>query len=231
VRVIPPITEPGLAQTGPASPKLNVVFRRRNAGAGSAVEEADGASPGASETADHPAGPGTAYTPGKGRPTPKRSESEKRRRGPVKPGDRKPAGKEGRATDRAERARKYEAMKRGEDWAMPARDKGPVKALTRDYVDSRRRISEYYMYILIVLILALFIQSNALKAYLYPVVLVLAVVIIGEGTIIARHVKKIAAVRFPNESTRGITMYAIMRTLQIRRFRMPAPRVKPGDKI
>lgn len=208
------------------------MFRRRNAGAGSAVEEADGTSPGASQTDEsRPGGPGTAYTPGKGRPTPKRSESEKRRRGPVKPGARRPTGKEGRTQDRADRARKYEAMKRGEEWALAPRDRGPVKALTRDYVDSRRRISEYYMYILIVLVLALFVQSAALKAYLYPVVLVLAVVIIGEGTIIARRVRKIAAVRFPNESTRGITMYAIMRTLQIRRFRMPMPRVKPGDKI
>lgn len=208
------------------------MFRRRNAGAGSAVEEADGASPGTSETADsQPAGPGPAYTPGKGRPTPKRSEAEKRRRGPYTPGDRKAGGKAGRASDRTERARKYEAMKRGEDWALAPRDKGPVKALTRDYVDSRRRISEYYMYILIVLLLALFVQSNALKAYLYPVVLLLVVVILVEGTTISRRVRKIAAERYPNESTRGVTMYAIMRTLQIRRFRMPMPRVKPGDKI
>ena len=224
-----------LARGGPASPKLSVVFRRRNAGAGSAVEEADGASPGTSETADsQPAGPGTAYTPGKGRPTPKRSEAEKRRRGPYRPGDRKAGGaggKEGRARDRADRARKYEAMKRGEDWALAPRDKGPVKALTRDYVDSRRRISEYYMYILIVLMLALFVQSTALKAYLYPVVLLLVVVILVEGTTISRRVRKIAAERYPGESTRGVTMYAIMRTLQIRRFRMPMPRVKPGDKI
>lgn len=222
-----------LARGCPASPKLSVVFRRRNAGAGSAVEEADGASPGASESAEsRPAGPGTAYTPGKGRPTPKRSEAEKRRRNPQSGSSgRRPAGKEGRARDRADRARKYEAMKRGEDWALAPRDKGPVKALTRDYVDSRRRISEYYMYILIVLMLGLFVQSTALKAYLYPVVLLLVVVILVEGTTISRRVRKIAAERFPGESTRGITMYAIMRTLQIRRFRMPTPRIKPGDKF
>ena len=205
------------------------MFRRRSAGAGSAVEEADGASPGTTE--DRPAGSGTAFTPGKGRPTPKRSEAEKRRRGPYTPGSKRPAGKEGRARDRADRARKYEAMKRGEQWALPPRDQGPVKALTRDYVDSRRRISEYYMYILIVMMLALFVQSTALKAFLYPVVLLLAAVIITEGTLIARRVRRIAAERFPGESTRGITMYAIMRTLQIRRFRMPSPRVKPGDKF
>jgi len=26
-------------------------------------------------------------------------------------------------------------------------------------------------------------------------------------------------------------MYAVMRALQIRRFRMPAPRLKPGDEV
>ena len=212
------------------------MFRRRNAGAGSAVDEADGASPGSPETDDRQAGPGSAFTPGKGRPTPKRSDAEKRRRGPYTPGDKKAAGgksggKEGRARDRAERARKYEAMKRGEEWALAPRDRGPVKGLTRDYVDSKRRISEFYMYILIVLMLALFVQSTALKAYLYPVILILAGIIITEGVLVARQVRKRAAERFPDQSTRGITMYAIMRMLQIRRFRMPTPRVKPGDKI
>ena len=45
-------------------------------------------------------------------------------------------------------------MQRGEQWAIPARDRGAVKALARDYVDSRRRISEYYMYGLLVLLVA-----------------------------------------------------------------------------
>jgi hypothetical protein len=48
---------------------------------------------------------------------------------------------------------------------------------------------------------------------------------------ISRGVKKLAAQRFPGESTRGITRYAIMRMLQIRRFRMPAPRIGPGGKV
>jgi hypothetical protein len=39
------------------------------------------------------------------------------------------------------------------------------------------------------------------------------------------------AERLPGESARGLTMYAVMRALQIRRFRVPTPRVKPGDKI
>ena len=51
-----------------------------------------------------------------------------------------------------------------------------------------------------------------------------------EGFFISRGVKKQAAQRYPGESTRGVTRYAIMRTLQIRRFRMPSPRVGPRAK-
>jgi hypothetical protein len=206
------------------------VFRRRNAGAGGAVDEVTGgAEPGNSE--DRPEGAGSAFTPAKGRPTPKRSEAERRRRQPyVKPGD-KGGNQQTKARDRSERARKYEAMKRGEEWALSPRDKGPIKGLTRDYVDSRRRFSEYYMYILIVLLLVLFIQSTTVKAFLYPVVLLLVAIIVIEGFLMARGVRKLAAVRFPGLSTRGITMYAIMRTLQLRRFRLPSPRIKPGDKF
>jgi hypothetical protein len=206
------------------------VFRRRDAGAGGAVDEAatDEARSGNSE----PAAGGSATTPAKGRPTPKRSDAERRRRQPYSaPADRKAAARQARTRDKGDRARKYAAMKRGEQWALPPRDQGPVKALTRDYVDSKRRISEFYMYFLLVLLVILLTRNTALDAIVYPVVLVLVAIMVIEGFMISRRVKKLAAERFPGESTRGITRYAIMRTLQIRRFRMPAPRVGPGAKV
>lgn len=210
------------------------MFRRRDAGAGSAVDEAaaDGSGSGTpGSDADQSAG-GGAVTPAKGRPTPKRSEAERRRRQPYSaPANRKAATRQSRTRDKGDRARRYEAMKRGEEWALAPRDKGPVKALTRDYVDSRRRFSEYYMYILLALLVVLLFKNNKLEVVVYPVVLLLVVVIVVEGIMISRGVKKLAAERFPGESTRGITRYAIMRTLQIRRFRMPAPRVTPGSKF
>ena len=140
----------------------------------------------------------------------------------------KAAARQSRTKDRGDRARKYEAMKRGEEWALAPRDKGPVKALARDYVDSKRRISEYYMYILLVLLVILLLKNTALDAIVYPLVLVLVVVMVVEGFFISRGVKKLAAERYPKESTRGVTRYAIMRALQIRRFRMPSPRIGPG---
>ncbi len=47
----------------------------------------------------------------------------------------------------------------------------------------------------------------------------------------AEYACRLMAERLPGESTRGLTMYAVMRALQIRRFRVPTPRVRPGDKI
>jgi hypothetical protein len=204
------------------------VFRRRNAEPAGTVTEADGAEPDAPEGATS-----GAFTPSKGRPTPKRSEAERRRRQPYStPADRKAATAQARSRDRTDRARKYEAMKRGEDWALAPKDKGPVRALTRDYVDAKRRISEYYMYILIALMVALFgVRSAAAKSVVYYVVVALAAIILIEGTLITRGVRRLAATRFPGQSTRGITLYAVMRSMQIRRLRMPTPRLKPGDKF
>ena len=52
-----------------------------------------------------------------------------------------------------------EAMQRGENWALPRKDQGPVRALARDDVDSRRGISEYYLFGVVVLIVLLFIPA------------------------------------------------------------------------
>lgn len=209
------------------------MFRRRNAEPDGTVTDSDGAGTGSPDGADGKATNSAAFTPAKGRPTPKRSESERSRRNPyVTPGDKKAASSQSRDRDRTDRARKYEAMKRGEEWALAGRDKGPIKALTRDYVDSKRRISEYYMYILILMFIALFgLRSASSKSLVYYVVVVLAVLIVIEGWFTTRAVRKIAATRYPGVGTRGITLYAIMRSMQIRRLRMPTPRIKPGDKV
>ena len=122
-------------------------------------------------------------------------------------------------------------MRRGEAWALNPRDRGPARALTRDFVDSKRRVSEYYMYILVVLLAAVFVRSTAAQAIISPLVLVLIVVIVIDASLIRRSLRRLMAERLPNESTRGLTAYAVMRALQIRRFRVPVPRVHPGDKI
>jgi hypothetical protein len=208
------------------------VFRRRSAGATDSTAQD---SPGA-QSPDGPADtkPRSPAEAAKGRPTPKRSVAEAKRRQPITAGSRAPAAprtKEEKAKARVNRAGRYEAMKRGETWALNPRDRGPARALARDFIDSKRRISEYYMYVLVVLLAAVFVRSAAAQAIISPLVLVLVLVIVVDATMIRRSLNRLVAERLPGESARGLTMYAVMRALQIRRFRVPAPRVRPGDKF
>jgi Protein of unknown function (DUF3043) len=208
------------------------VFRRRGAGA------ADGTAPAGAESPDGPADtsvkqPRSAAEAGKGRPTRKRSEAEAGRRQPIT-GTRttaRPRTPEEKQRARNDRAGKYEAMKRGEAWALNPRDRGPARALARDYVDSKRRLSEYYMYVLVVLLVAVFLRNSKAQEFISPLVLVLIVLIFVDAMLIRRGLRALLAERLPGESLRGLTMYSVMRALQIRRLRVPAPRVHPGEKI
>ncbi len=213
------------------------VFRRRSAGAtdGTAQDSPGAPSPDApadNKTADNRTGRSPAEA-AKGRPTPKRSVAEAKRRQPIT-GSRAPAAPrtpEDKAKARANRATKYDAMKRGEAWALNPRDRGPTRALARDFVDSKRRLSEYYMYVLVVLLASIFLRDSSLQRIISPLVLVLVVAIVIDALLIRRNLTRLIAERLPGESARGLTIYAEMRALQIRKFRLPAPRVKPGQKF
>jgi Protein of unknown function (DUF3043) len=214
---------------GPGGPRRYAerVFRRRSADPPETVDQ-EPQSAAEPEIVIERAG----MTPAKGRPTPKRSEAEKRRRQPfAAPADRKAAAQQSRSRDRGERSRKMDAMRRGESWALPRKDQGPVRALARDYVDSRRSVSEYYMFGVVVLIVLLFVPTLRKSLAVDYAVLVMLLVIVTEASVVGRRVVRLAQQRFPGESTRGVKMYAAIRGTQFRRLRMPAPRVKPGDKI
>jgi Protein of unknown function (DUF3043) len=222
------------------------VFRRSSAGAtdGQATD---------SQPAQAPEAPAKTKSPaqtGKGRPTPKRSEAEagryrslsgsttsgRNRSTPAATPGRKLTPEEkdkARAQARADRNRQVQAMRRGEEWALQPRDRGPMKKLARDYVDAHRRPSEFYMYALIILVVSLIAGKShkALNADLEYLLLAIIAVIIIDAILLRRSIAKLAAQRLPGQSTRGITFYAIMRALQLRRFRNPAPAVKPGDSF
>lgn len=213
------------------------MFRRNSAGAqDSTAPDRKGAqslgAPETTKTAERDAARRAAEA-GKGRPTPKRSEAERGRRqgitgSPARP--RSGGGGSGRNESKADRGVRYQAMKRGEDWALQPRDRGPAKALARDYVDSRRRVSEYYLYVMVALIAVLFIRTGPIQKFAQPVALVLIAFVIADAWFLGRSLRKLVAQRLPGESTRGLTMYAVFRALQIRRMRVPAPRVQPGEK-
>ena len=217
------------------------VFRRSSAGA--TEGQAQGSQP-----AQAPEAPANSKPPaqtGKGRPTPKRSEAEANRyrsltgtttSGRNRSSTAAPSRKltpEEKSKVRSERGKQMQAMRRGEEWALQPRDRGPMKKLARDYVDAHRRPSEFYMYALIILVIALVAGKahKALNSDLQFLLLAIIAVIIVDAILLRRSINKLAKERLPGESTRGVTFYAIMRALQLRRFRNPAPRIKPGDSF
>jgi hypothetical protein len=52
-----------------------------------------------------------------------------------------------------------------------------------------------------------------------------------DGIWMGRQIKKYCAKKYPNEPVKGISMYAWMRSTQIRRLRTPAPQVNRGAKL
>jgi hypothetical protein len=212
------------------------VFRRGNGGArGDTAQDDQGAqSAGATQTTEKVR---PAAETAKGRATPKRSEAERGRRQGITgtPSRSATSGRSGAkassADQRADRIRRNEAMRRGEQWALPARDRGPVKQLARDYIDSRRRLSEYYMYLMIFLVIVLFVRTSHVQLYAEPIALVLILLVAADAIYLRFKLTRLVHERLPGESTRGLTMYAVFRALQIRRFRVPPPRVKVGEKV
>jgi hypothetical protein len=201
------------------------VFRRRSASASSLAEDDQ-----AAQVADQ-----SVKQAGKGRPTPKRSEVERRRRQPYTPPptDKKTASAQQRERRRADQRRRMEAMKRGEEWALAARDRGPVRALARDYIDSRRLVvSEYILFGVFALILLVFAFGAAKNSSIVLYIELGIVLLIGiEAFYHATMVRRLARQRLPGESTKGIAWYIAKRAIRLRSSRIPPARVARGEAI
>ncbi|MGW5424502.1 DUF3043 domain-containing protein [Streptomyces sp. NPDC003943] len=169
----------------------------------------------------------------KGRPTPKRSDAQtQRRRAQSAPVDRKEAMKRQREARRVDLAKQREALASGDERYLPARDKGPVRRFVRDYIDSRFVVAEFFLPVaVVILVLSLFGNTNRalqnVSLLLWAAIIVLIVLdSIGIWIRLGRQLKQ----RFPNQPTRGAIPYALMRSLQMRRLRLPKPQVKRGER-
>nr|WP_206314136.1 DUF3043 domain-containing protein [Streptomyces coryli] len=165
----------------------------------------------------------------KGRPTPKRSQAQSQRRMVTAPTTRKEAAKRTREARRADMAKRQEALAGGDERYLPARDKGPVRRFARDYVDARWSMAEFFLPAAILILVLSFLggQAQALSLMLWMAVIVLIVI---DSFILAFRFKKQLKERYPDESHRGATAYALMRTLQMRRMRLPKPQVRRGER-
>lgn len=158
----------------------------------------------------------------KDRPTPTRREAEAARRQRANQTlSAKEARRRAAAQNRSQRLR-----------SVNAREATPEKTLMRDYVDARFSLGEFLLPSLVV-ILALSFLSAAVPNITYISTIVMYVFILAvllDCFLLWRGFKAVLAERLPGTSPRGLLMYGINRAIQIRRFRIPPPRLKRGDR-
>lgn len=222
-----------------------VRFLRRNSNTDTqtAGPETDAETEGVeSHTESHSA---KSHTPAKGRATPSRREAEGKRRGPVAPPPKttREAIKRNKSLrkrnasskdDRRQAAKeRRDRMNAGDDRYLLPRDRGPVKAYIRDVIDSRRHVLGLFMPLAIVVFVALLVPYPAAQQYATLLCSVLLLGMIVEGVLNGRRVVKQVRAKFPQESVRGLSIgwYAFIRASQLRKLRVPKPRVSPGNTV
>jgi len=185
------------------------------------------------------------YTPKKGRPTPSRREAEGRRRGPVPPPPKttreairrnrelrkaNPVSKEELKALRRERR---ERMLAGDERYLAPHDRGPVKAFARDCVDSRRNLLGLFMPMALVMFVSTLFPNLVVQQVITSTCMILLLAMIMEAFYNGRRITRLAREKFPKETIKGrsIGWYCFIRATQLRKLRIPRPRVKPGDEI
>ncbi|WP_309130306.1 DUF3043 domain-containing protein [Brevibacterium sp.] len=161
----------------------------------------------------------------KGRPTPKRSQQESVRRQPLVSKDRKVANQKAKDQIRKERDRARIGMMNGEEKYLTRRDRGPQRRYVRDFVDARFSIGELFIPAAILILVVAFTQPVAIQQYFTYAVWGLLALVILDGFILNYLLKGRLKAKF-GEVERGLTFYAVMRSVQLRPLRMPKPQVK-----
>lgn len=178
----------------------------------------------------------------KNRPTPKRKDASSKHHSlaPIKTKEEK---KRAREAQKSARLAARAAYMRGDENALPARDRGPVKKFVRDYIDSRRSVGEFFLPIIFVVLILTMIPTktttNAEGLPQVPMTQVISIAImytvllisVLDGVRLNRKIRKLVKVKFPGQPTRGLGMYGWLRSTQMRRMRAPKPQVKAGAKI
>jgi len=167
----------------------------------------------------------------KGRPTPKRKEAESKRKvsslAPIVTKDQKRASK---AQAREDRVAQRAAYLRGDESALPARDRGPARRFVRNYVDSRRSTGEYFLPTIFVVLVFTLIQNPIIQIGAIVLMYAMLLFAVIDGIFLSRKIRKAVQEQFPGTETKGLGMYAWLRSTQMRRLRAPHPQVTVSKK-
>lgn len=220
---------------------------RRKDEAQSAESVVAAVSPDGAESQEFTRSGGTAP---KGRPTPKRNASSKRR-GPVAPAPMTAAeararrkalagpklSKEERRIAKAQRRERMadhrERMLAGDESALLERDRGPVRRYVRDVVDSRYNLLGMFMPLALGLMFIMMAVPPQAQFYFSPAMMLLMVLMAVDGVLVARKAVRSVDTKFPDnvESRWKLGLYAASRASTLRRMRAPRPQVRRGERL
>jgi hypothetical protein len=99
----------------------------------------------------------------------------------------------------------------------------------RNYIDSRRSIGEYFLPIIFIVLILTLIPSPIFQVGSIIIMYSVLLTSVIDGIFLGRKLKKAVAEKFPDASTKGITMYGWLRSTQMRRMRTPKPSISRGD--
>ena len=174
----------------------------------------------------------TATIGGKGRPTPTRKEAEAAARERARAGIDKKAAQKLLREKRSESNRKMRAgLRSGEERFLPARDQGPVRRFVRDWVDSRLSVAEFMLPLLIVIMVLQASGSPRMQSFSSGLWVATILLLVVDTFWTRMRLRRALVRKFPNESLKGTTFYAMMRMLQLRFMRLPKARGKVGQKL
>ncbi|MCW2605596.1 MAG: hypothetical protein JWO60_289 [Frankiales bacterium] len=169
----------------------------------------------------------------KGRPTPKRRDTE-RRTGPVAPPPktRKEAAQRLRAQQATGRKDLRAGYVAGDESKLLPRDRGPVRSTVRDVVDSRRNVGVLLLPMALLLVAAQLVGDARVLRLATTVWTAGLIAVVVDGLLLTLRTTKALKARHPGEGkTARHVGYALLRSTVLRRFRMPPPKVQPGDTL
>ncbi|MFJ3819840.1 DUF3043 domain-containing protein [Streptomyces nodosus] len=168
----------------------------------------------------------------KGRPTPKRSEAQAQRRSVANtPTTRKEAAKRQRDERRVLMEKQRQALAgNGDERYLPVRDRGPVRKFARDFVDTRFNVAEFFLPMAVIILVLTVVQESRAQNLALLLWMIVILLIVIDSILSAVRLRKRLNERFPDQNKKGAIPYALMRSLQMRRLRLPKPQLKRGER-
>jgi len=101
-----------------------------------------------------------------------------------------------------------------------------VKAYVRDFIDARISAGEVFIPVAILVLLLSLVRNAAVQTAVFALWMVTLVAVVFDTAWVIFRMRRALPVEFPNEDRSGAVTYGVMRALQLRKLRLPKPRVR-----